>query len=99
MHVVAAANENSVLGNLASWFHQDFKLMGIEADQWGKEFIKSLSVVQRNVLRVELVELAAAYPGKSRKGLRSAWIRLGAAGWPRSADLQLIIESWLRALG
>jgi hypothetical protein len=54
-----------VIANLASSFHQDFKLMGIEADQWGKEFIKSLSAEQRRVLRVELLELEAAYPGKS----------------------------------
>jgi hypothetical protein len=87
------------LANLASWFHQDFALMGIEPEDWGKEFIKSLSMEQTRVLRVELQELQTAYPGKSGKGLRNAWIRLGAAVWPRSANLRQAIESWLKALG
>jgi hypothetical protein len=98
MHVVAASNKNSPLANLASWFHQDFKLMGIEPDQWGREFIKSLSAEQRRVLRVELQELEATYPGKGGKGLRNAWIRLGAQCWPRSANLRGIIEVWVKAL-
>ena len=98
MRVVATSNKNSALADLASWFHQDFKLMGIEADQWGKEFIKPLSTGERRALRVELLELATAYPGKSGKGLRNAWIRLGAAGWPRSANLRETMDSWIKAL-
>jgi hypothetical protein len=99
MHVVASSNKHSPLANLASWFHQDFKLMGIEPDQWGREFIKSLSVDQKSALRAELLELAAAYPGKSGKGLRNAWARLGAQCWPRSANLREMIDLWVKALG
>jgi hypothetical protein len=99
MHVVAAAKKNSPLANLASWFHQDFKLIGIEPEDWGKEFIKSLSMGQRRALKVELLDLAAAYPGKSGKGLRNAWIRLGAQCWPRSADLGRMIVAWVEMLG
>lgn len=73
--------------------------MGVDPDEWGKKFIQSLSVSQRNVLKGELVELVAAYPGKSTKGIRNAWTRLGAQSWPRSASLRLAIESWLKALG
>jgi CdiI immunity protein len=86
------------MANLASWFHQDFKLMGIEPDQWGREFIKSLSVDQKRALRAELLELAAAYPGKSGKGLRNAWARLGAQCWPRSANLRDTIQMWAEAI-
>jgi hypothetical protein len=98
MHVVAASNQHSPLHNLASWFHQDFNLMGIEPEEWGKEFIKSLSAEERRVLRVELQELQAAYPGKNGKGLRNAWIRLGAESWPRSANLREMIGVWVKAL-
>jgi hypothetical protein len=98
MHVVASANKHSPMANLASWFHQDFKLMGIEPEDWGKEFIKSLSVGQRRTLKVELLQLAAAYPGKSGKGLRNAWARLGAQCWPRSENLRDTIQLWVEAL-
>jgi hypothetical protein len=98
MHVVATSSKKSALANLASWFHQDSKLMGIEADQWGKEFIKPLSTGQRRVLRAELLEFMAAYPGTSAKGIRNAWVRLGAAGWPRSANLREMMDSWIKAL-
>ena len=98
MQVVAASSKKSAAANLASWFHQDFTLMGLEPDHWGKEFIKTLSKGQRRVLKVELLELVAAYPGKSEKGIRSAWARLGAAGWPHSADLRQVIHSWVKAL-
>jgi hypothetical protein len=98
MHVIASSDKTSPLQNLASWFHQDFKLMGMEADDWGKEFIKSLSAAQRRTLKVELLELAAAYPGRSGKGLLNAWARLGAQSWPRSANLRDTIQLWVEAL-
>jgi hypothetical protein len=98
MHVVASSKKTSPLANLASWFHQGFALMGIEPEQWGREFIKSLSAEQRRVLEVELLELVATYPGKSGKGLRNAWIRLGAGYWPRAANLRQTIESWVKEL-
>jgi hypothetical protein len=98
MHVVAASNKKSPLANLASWFHQDFALMGIEPEEWGREFIKSLSADQRRTLKVELLDLGAAYPGKSGKGLRNAWIRLGAAWCPRAAKVQDMIEVWVGML-
>ena len=98
MRVVASSNKHSPIANLASWFHQDFELMGMEPEEWGKEFIKSLSVDQRRTLKVEWLELKAAYPGKSGKGLRNVWIRLGAQGWPRSANLRDTIQLWIEAL-
>jgi hypothetical protein len=98
MRVVAASNENSPLRSLASGFHQDLELMGIEPEEWGREFIKSLSSDQRCNLKLESLELAAAHPGKSGKGLRNAWIRLGAQSWPKSADLRGIIQLWVEAL-
>src|SRR5882757_7936726 len=96
---IAAAKGRSRLRTpvqgLASWFHQDFALMGVEPDQWGKEFMRSLSTAQRHSLRLELIELLAAYPGKTGKGLCNAWIRLGAAVWPRGVDLRQTIDSWI----
>jgi hypothetical protein len=98
MHVVASSNKTSPLANLASWFHQGFALMGIEPEEWGKEFVKSLSAEQRRVLEVELQELQAAHPGRSGEGLRNAWIRLGAQWCPPAAKVQEMIELWVRML-
>lgn len=99
---IAAAKGRSRLRTpvqgLASWFHQDFALMGVEPGEWGKTLMKSLSAEQRRVLRVELLELKAAYLGKSDKGLRNAWIRLGAAGWSSSTDLRQTIDVWIEEL-
>ena len=98
MRVVAASHKKSALAELASWFHQDFALMRMDPDQWGKEFIRPLSIAQRRVLRAELLEFSLTYPGKSAKGARNAWIRLGAAGWPRGTDLRKTINLWIDEL-
>src|SRR5258708_11449716 len=98
MHVVAASNKTSPIANLASLFHQDLKLMGMEPEEWGREFIRALSADQRRTLLTELLDLKAAYPGKSGKGLRNAWIRLGAQWCPRAAKVREIIELLVEAL-
>ena len=72
--------------------------MEMEPEEWGKEFIKSLSADQRRVLKAELQALTTTYPGKSGKALRNAWIRLGAQSWPRSANLRDTIQLWVEAL-
>jgi len=72
--------------------------MWIESEEWGKEFIKSRSAEQRQVLKAKLRNLTATYPGMNGRGLRHAWIRLGAACWPRSANLRKTIELWAKAL-
>jgi hypothetical protein len=98
MRPVATSIRKSALAELASWFHQDFALMGVSPDQWGREFIKPLSGAKKRVLRDELHGFLAAYPGKSAKGVCNAWVRLGAAGWPRATDLRSTINSWIKAL-
>ena len=72
--------------------------MGIAPEEWGREFIKSLTADQRRAFKVELLDLIAAYPGKSGKGLRNAWMRLGAQRWPRSANLRDTIQLWIGLL-
>jgi hypothetical protein len=52
----------------------------------------------RKALRVELLELAAAFPRKSGKAPRNAWIRLGASGWQGTVDLRQTIDSWVEEL-
>ncbi|HEY6621565.1 MAG TPA: hypothetical protein VIY68_18625 [Steroidobacteraceae bacterium] len=32
-------NRRAPVQDLASTFHQDFKVMGIEPEEWGKEFV------------------------------------------------------------
>jgi hypothetical protein len=98
MQVVATTSKQSALANLASSFHQDFILTGVAPEQWGKQFIKRLSIGQRRVLRVELLEFLGTYPGASAKGIRNAWVGLGADGWPRSANLRETMALWIKAL-
>jgi hypothetical protein len=98
MHAVATSRKKSVVARLASWFHQDFRLMGMDPDHWGIEFLKSLTPNERRVLRVELQQLLGTFPGKSTKGLRNAWVRLGAESWPRNVNLRSAIDSWVKAL-
>jgi hypothetical protein len=98
MRVESTPREESALASLAAWFHQDFNLMGKDAGQWGLEHIKSLSAQRRRILKAELQQFLKAYPGKSTKGARNAWVRLGAQSWPRSADLRAVIEFWVNSL-
>jgi hypothetical protein len=98
MHVVDASLKKSALAELASSFNQDFALIGMHPYQWGNEFIKRLSSAQRSALRDELLDFSAAHPGKSAKGVRNAWVRLGATGWPHAIDLRKTITSWVKAL-
>jgi hypothetical protein len=98
MRVVATSVTKSTLVELASWFHQDFALMEVNPDQWGKEFIKPLSRAKKRALRDELREFSAAFSGKRPKGIRNAWVRLGANGWPDATDLRTTINSWIEAL-
>jgi hypothetical protein len=98
MRVVVTSDKTSALANLASTIHQDFQLLGVDPDQWGKTFMRALSTAQRRALKVELQKFLAAYPGASTQGMRNAWVRLGAAGWPRSANLRRTIESWIETL-
>jgi hypothetical protein len=93
-----SSDADLLLEALAHRFHQDFKVMGVDPDQWGKTFMKALSTGERHALRVELLKFLAAYPGASTKGIRHAWVRLGAEGWPRSANLRQTIESWIKTL-
>ena len=72
--------------------------MEVNADHWGIEFIKPLSIERKHALLDELREFSAAYPGKSAKGIRNAWVRLGASGWPAATDLRTTISSWIKAL-
>ena len=94
----AAAKQDLPLRKLASWFHQDFALMGIGPVQWGEQFFKSLPVAEKRALKLELAQLLASYPGKSGNGLKNAWVRLGAQSWPKSANLKQVVESWLGSL-
>ena len=98
MRVVDPSLKKSALAEFASSFHQDFALIRVDPREWGNEFIKRLSSAQRSALRGELLEFSAAYPGKSAKGVRSSWVRLGATGWPRAIDLRKTINSWVKAL-
>ena len=88
---IAAVNARSPVANLASRFHQDSCADGSRAGGVGvrNSLRHYRQVTKKRVLKMGLIELMAAYPGTSGKGLINAWIRLGAQSWPRSADLRL----------
>ena len=61
-------------------------------------YVSGLSTTRRTALRTELEELLDEYSGKKGKGLRNAWLRLGAQWWDREADLRATLREWIDEL-
>lgn len=83
---------NTELPNFASWFHQDFGVIFDNFDDGVDRYIGGLSENRKAVLASELRELLNQYPGKSSKGLKNAWIRLGAQWWDKEKMPKLLHE-------
>lgn len=98
MRAIRKDSYQSELERFAEWFHQDFSLMFPDLDDGVSEYTVTLTPARRLKLKGELEQLVSDYPGKESKGLRNAWFRLGAQGWPQRKDLRVEIEKWIRAL-
>jgi hypothetical protein len=81
----------------ADWFHQDFGVLD-DGNDAVASYIERLTPSQRTTLKRKLEALLQENPGKDQKGLRNAWLRLGARWSPRRKDLRAFIEGWISAL-
>ena len=71
----------SELVKFAKWFHQDFGVLFGSLEKGTNEYLSALSDSQKNELFKEIGEMLKKYPGKDHKGLKSAWLKLGAQWW------------------
>jgi len=74
------------LEGLASWFHQDWKLIYPDIPTAARDYLQGRSATERESLRRELKMFLEAKTGRSSEQIRSAWIALGAQSWPRGED-------------
>jgi len=84
-------SDQSELQRFARWFHQDFGLMFNDVACGTEVYLASLSPEQKRRLLVEVGVLLESYPRKENKGLKSAWLKLGAQWW-HPIELPLILK-------
>ena len=90
--------KGSELERFARWFHQDFRMQYPEADEFAFEYFRSLSIQRRRALGAELGSLLEQWPGRNGKGLRNAWVRLGAHWSERGPALRSRLSKWIEEL-
>jgi len=69
------------LEKFAKWFHQDFGVIFENCEVGTKEYLSSLDENRKKTLSNDISRLLKEYPGKNNKGLKNAWLRLGAQWW------------------
>lgn len=74
---------NKELKKFAQWFNQDFEVLFDSTEDGVNAYLNSLSVSELNALAVEIDQFQKEHPGKDRKGLKNAWIKLGAQWWSK----------------
>lgn len=85
----------SPLEVFARWFHQDFFLLFPNVEAGGAEYLKQLKESERKDLLLALEALLAEHPGKSEKGLRNAWRKLGAQVCPPRGCTRAILQGFV----
>ncbi len=82
--------QESELEKFASWFHHDFGVIFENADEGVETYLGSLSPERKESLVKELGQLLRDFPGKENKGLKNAWLRLGAQWWDREKSPKIL---------
>ncbi len=72
------------LKEFAIWFNQDFDLLHKDTESGVEAYLGSISNSRRNNLGKEITEFLKEHPGKDHKGLKNAWLRLGAQWWSQN---------------
>lgn len=93
--IVSKNGSDTVLKRFVRFFHQDFGLLNCDPDEIALGFFRLLSIEEKVSLKKGFLELLDENPGKKQKGLRKAWLRLGAQWWDRKLDLRKSIEDWI----
>lgn len=89
------APKRSPLEQFARWFHQDFFLQFPDVETGGAEYLRSLRESEQHEVLLALEKFIAEHPGQSEKGLRNAWLKLGAEAWPSRGSTRAILQSFL----
>jgi hypothetical protein len=79
------------LKKFALWFHQDFEVLFNNTEVGANAYLKALTENEFNALSTEIAEFLKEHPGKDHKGLKNAWLRLGAQWWHRQ-ELPALFE-------
>jgi hypothetical protein len=90
--------KGSELERFARWFHQDFGVERPGVDEFALAYFRSLSVQRRRALGSELGALLKHWPGRNGRGLRNAWVRLGANWVERGPALRSRLSKWAEEL-
>jgi len=80
------------LNKFAVWFHQDFGLTFENVNIGVDVYLGQISPQSKYNLSCELDSLLAEFPGKDSKGLKNAWLRLGAQWWDKDEMPTLLAE-------
>jgi len=91
-----ADDPRSELEIFAGFFHQDFDLCEEDAYEIARKHFNGISRARRAVLKSELVDLLEFR--KSKKAIRNAWWRLGAASWQSGLDLRAALHDYVDML-
>ncbi|MCU7845081.1 MAG: hypothetical protein KZQ93_14725 [Candidatus Thiodiazotropha sp. (ex Monitilora ramsayi)] len=71
------------LKKFAQWFNQDFEILFESTEDGVNTYLNSLSESELNTLAIEIDQFLQEHPGKDCKGLKNAWIKLGAQWWDK----------------
>ncbi len=82
--------QNTELEEFAKWFHQDFGVLFESIELGAETYLNTLQPERKKILISEIRQLLVDYPGKSNKGLKNAWLRLGAQWWDREKSPLLL---------
>jgi hypothetical protein len=80
------------LRGFARWFHQDTIVEFESYDVAADEYLGRIDRESRQQLAGALNELLSENPGRTGRGLRNAWLRLGAQAGPRPAAMRAWLE-------
>jgi hypothetical protein len=85
----------SPLEQFAHWFHQDFFSQFSDVRVGAAVYLSQLSASERQYLNRALAAFLQKHAGKSEKGIRRAWINLGACAWPMRGSTRELLNSFL----
>jgi len=69
------------ISKFASWFHQDYGVLYKNPEIGVDDYLNTLTQDQQQKLFLEINDLLKEFHGKDHKGLKNAWLRLGAQWW------------------
>jgi CdiI immunity protein len=97
-HQAMPSPGRSELQQLASWFHQDWKMVFPDFYKGLNLYLDNLPQERRVALGRELRQFLEQNNGRSSEELKQLWLRLGAQGWQASLDIHSALEEFCRVI-